>query len=162
MYLIPSVRRSEQTSAKHPALAGVIDNLLNDWPFRSSLLREFPFDSFNSRSESWVPAVNILEKEGNLILQAELPGFDEKSIELKLEGNVLTLKGERKLENESDRANYHRVESFHGTFTRSFTLPETVEADKIKADFKNGILTVVIPQKPEVQPRQIPVAVNRE
>src|SRR5437867_4652447 len=163
MWLIPSVRRSEQTSAKHPSLTGVFDNFFyNDWPLRPSLFRDFPFDSFASRSESWVPAVNILEKDGNLILQAELPGFDEKSIDLKLEGNVLTLKGERKLENESDRANYHRVESFYGNFERSFTLPETIQTDKIKAEYKNGILTVVIPQKPEVQPRQIPVAVNQE
>ena len=162
MWLIPSVQKSEQTSTKHPALAGLFDNFINDWPFRPSLLRDFPFNSLTSRSEAWIPAVNILKKDSNLILQAELPGFDEKSIDLKLEGNVLTLQGERKIENESDLANYHRVESFFGKFTRSFTLPETVQADKIKADYKNGILTVVIPQKPEVQARQIPVAVNQK
>ena len=81
-------------------------------------------------------------------------------IELKIEGSVLTLKGERKFENEEKRHDYHRVETSYGAFTRSFTLPDTVDTDKIKADYKNGILTVTIPQKPEVRPREIPVSVN--
>jgi HSP20 family protein len=104
-----------------------------------------------------VPPVDILEKDGNLILRAELPGMSEKDIELKLEGNVLTLKGERKLEKEEDRQNFHRMESFYGTFSRSFTLPDTVDPDKISADYKNGILTVTVPQKPEAKARSIQV-----
>ena len=160
MWLIPSIRKTGATTPAYPVSSKVFDNFINDWPFRSQLFGDSPLASLFSRGESWIPAVNVLEKNGNLVLQAELPGFDEKSINLKLEGNVLTLEGERKLENESDRANYHRMESFYGTFSRSFTLPETVQPDKIKADFKNGILTVTIPQKPEVQPRQIPVSVK--
>ena len=101
-----------------------------------------------------------MEKEGNLILRAELPGLSEKQIELKLEGNTLTLKGERKMENEDKKGTYHRVESCYGSFTRSFRLPDTVDTDKIHADYKNGILTVTIPQKSEAKPREIPVSVQ--
>jgi len=107
-----------------------------------------------------MPSVDILEKEGNLILRAELPGMTEKEIDLKVEGNTLTLKGERKMENEDKKSNYHRVESSYGSFTRSFTLPETVDLDKINAEYKNGILTITLPQKPEVKPREIPVSVH--
>ena len=84
----------------------------------------------------------------------------EKQIDLKLEGNTLTLKGERKMENEDKKSNYHRVESFYGTFTRSFRLPDTVDYEKISAEYKNGVLTVTLPQKPEVRPREIPVSVQ--
>jgi HSP20 family protein len=122
---------------------------------------DFPFTSYTSEpKDSWLPAVDILEKEGNLILRAELPGMTEKQIDVKLEGNTLTLKGERKMDNEDKKNNYHRVESFYGAFTRSFRLPETVDLEKISADYKNGVLTVTIPQKPEVKPREITVSVQ--
>jgi HSP20 family protein len=109
--------------------------------------------------ENWLPAVDILEKNGDMLLRCEMPGVNEKDIDLKLEGNMLTLKGEKKFEHEEGKDNYHRVESFYGTFSRSFTLPDTADTDKIKADYKNGVLTVVIPQRPEVRPREIPVSV---
>ena len=72
----------------------------------------------------------------------------------------MTLKGERKMENEENKNNYHRVESFYGSFSRSFRLPDTVDTEKINAEYKNGVLTVTIPQKPEVKPREIPVNVQ--
>jgi len=105
-----------------------------------------------------MPAVDILEKDGTLLLRAELPGVNEKEIDLKLEGNLLTLRGEKKIEKSEDNDNYHRIESYQGSFSRSFKLPETVDRDKIKAECKNGVLTVTIPQKPEVKPRDIPVS----
>ena len=108
----------------------------------------------------WTPSVDIMEKDGNLVLRAELPGLTEKEIELKIEGNILTLKGERKMESEDEKGTYHRVESCYGSFTRSFRLPETVDSEKINAEYKNGILKVTIPQKPEVKPREIPVSVH--
>jgi HSP20 family protein len=130
-------------------------------PENTSLFEEFFSDPFRaplSRSnDRWLPAVDILEKEGNLILRAEIPGVEEKDIDLKLEGDVLTLKGEKKLQNEQERNDFRRMESFYGSFTRSFTLPETVDRDHIKAEFKNGILIITVPQKPEVKPRDIPV-----
>ena len=144
MRLVP-YRRSE-----YPTATRLFEEFFN----------EFPFSSTPETRDSWVPSVDILEKDGNLILRAELPGLTEKQIELKLEGNTLTLKGERKMENEDKKSNYHRVESYYGTFTRSFRLPDTVDYDKINAEYKNGVLTVTLPQKPEVKPREIPVSVH--
>ncbi len=148
MRLIPYVRRSETPSRIWPETTPFFEEFFND-PFFTAMTRP---------SEKWLPAVDILEKEGNLILRVEVPGVNEKDIDLKLEGNVLTLKGEKKQEHEEERNNYHRMESFYGSFSRSFTLPDTVDRDHIKADYKNGILTVTIPQKPEVRPREIPVS----
>jgi len=145
MRLVPYIRRSE-----YPTTSRLFEEFFND----------FPFSSTPEMKENWIPAVDILEKEGNLILRAELPGMTEKQIELKLEGNTLTLKGERKMENEDKKSNYHRVESFYGSFTRSFRLPDTVDCERINAEYKNGVLTITIPQRPEVRPREIPVSVN--
>jgi len=142
MRLVPYIRRSDLSDTNR---------------FFEEFFKDVPFTQ-ESR-ENWMPAVDILEKEGNLILRAELPGMTEKQIDIKLEGNTLTLKGERKMENEDKKSNYHRIESFYGSFTRSFRLPDTVDAEKINAEYKNGVLTVTIPQKPEVRPREIPVSV---
>ena len=84
----------------------------------------------------------------------------EKQIDLKIEGNTLTLKGERKMENEDKKSNYHRIESYYGSFTRSFRIPDTVDYEKINAEYKNGVLTVTLPQKAEAKPREIPVSVH--
>ena len=146
MRLIPYVRKNET-----PIASRLFEEFFNDFPFGHSFLET---------RESWVPSVDILEKDGNLILRAELPGMTEKQIDLKIEGNTLTLKGERKMENEDKKSSYHRVESFYGSFTRSFRLPDTVDYEKINAEYKNGVLTVTLPQKPEVKPREIPVSVQ--
>jgi len=98
----------------------------------------------------------VLEREGSLILMVSLPGINEKEIELKVEGQVLTIKGERK-SLESDGYTYHQSESRFGTFSRSFTLPETTDLDNINADYKNGVLNIAVPQKPEIKPRTIKV-----
>jgi HSP20 family protein len=146
MKLVPYFHRSEV-----PAFGRLFEDFFNGFPFDGSVTHS---------SENWIPSVDILEKDGNLILRAELPGLTEKQIDLKVEGNTLTLKGERKMENEDKKSNYHRVESYYGSFTRSFSLPETVDLDKINAEYKNGILTITLPQKPEVKPREIPVSVH--
>jgi HSP20 family protein len=144
MRLVPYVGRLET-----PVTSRLFEDFFNG----------FPSTSYTSeQKDGWIPAVDILEKEGNLILRAELPGISEKQIDLKLEGNTLTLKGERKMDKEDKKNNYHRVESFYGSFTRSFRLPETVDLEKISAEYKNGVLTVTIPQRPEVRPREIPVS----
>jgi len=144
MRLVPYVRKPET-----PIISHLFEDFFNDFPFANVSPEQ---------KENWIPAVDILEKEGNLMLRAELPGMNEKEIDLKLEGNTLTLKGERKMDKEDKKNNYHRVESFYGSFTRSFRLPETVDLEKISADYKNGVLTVTIPQRPEVRPREIPVS----
>lgn len=106
------------------------------------------------RSETWTPSVDVIEKDGNLILKALLPGMTEKDIELKVEGQTLTIKGERKPE---EGYIFHQQESRYGFFSRSFTLPDSANMGKIGADYRHGILTVSIPQKPEAKPRIIKV-----
>lgn len=110
---------------------------------------------------SWAPAVDIYEQEGNIVLKAEIPGVDPKDVDIRVENNVLTLRGERKFDNEVDRESYHRVERAYGAFTRSFTLPSVVETDKIKAEYKDGILRVTLPKREEARPKQIPVSVTK-
>jgi HSP20 family protein len=110
---------------------------------------------------SWAPPVDIYEHESNIVLKAELPGIDPKDVELRVENNVLTVRGQRKLEEEVKRDNYHRVERAYGVFTRQFTLPTTVDAEKIKADYKDGVLKVVIPKREEAKPKQISINVTR-
>jgi HSP20 family protein len=106
-------------------------------------------------SSSWAPAVDIYETEGELVLQAEIPGIDEKDIEISIEDNTLTLKGERKFEKETKEENYHRIERSYGSFFRSFTLPPYVDAEKVEAEHESGILKVHMPKKPELKPRKI-------
>ena len=149
MRLIPYIRRTETPSRIWPETTSLFNEFFNDFPFSSAGA---------PGGDRWLPSVDILEKEGNLVLRAEVPGMNEKDIDLKLEGNVLIFKGEKKLELEEDRSRYHRMESFYGSFTRSFALPDSVDRDHINAEYKNGILTVTIPQKPEVRPREIPVS----
>jgi HSP20 family protein len=146
MFLIPYVRRSEV-----PAVSRLFDEFFNDFPFTSSMVEG---------KENWIPSVDILEKDGKIILRAEIPGMTEKEIELKVEGDTLILKGERKMESEDKKSNYHRIERSYGSFTRSFRLPDTVDSEKIDADYKNGVLTITIPKKSEVKPREIPVKVQ--
>lgn len=110
---------------------------------------------------SWAPAVDIFEHEGNLVLKAELPGVDPKDVDVRVENNVLTLRGERKFESEVKREQYHRVERAYGSFSRSFTLPNAVDTEKIKAEYKDGVLRVTLPQREEAKPKQIAVAVTK-
>jgi HSP20 family protein len=109
----------------------------------------------------WAPSVDIFEHEGNLVLRAELPGIEPKDVDVHVENNVLTLRGERKLESEVKREQYHRVERAYGTFSRSFTLPNVVDTEKIKADYKDGVLSVTLPQREEAKPKQIQVSVAK-
>jgi HSP20 family protein len=111
-------------------------------------------------SVGWTPACDIFEDEEGVALRFELAGVDPKDVDIRFENGVLTLRGERKLEKEEQRDNYHRVELSYGTFTRSFSLPGTIDAEKIKAESKNGVLTVHLPKKPEAKPRAIQVKVS--
>jgi HSP20 family protein len=109
----------------------------------------------------WAPSVDIFENDGNLVLKAELPGIDPKDVDVRVENNVLTLRGERKFESEVKREKYHRVERAYGTFSRSFTLPNVVDTEKIKAEYKDGVLQVTLPQREEAKPKQIQVSVGK-
>ena len=110
---------------------------------------------------TWAPPVDIYEHEGNIVLKAELPGVDPKEVDVHLENNVLTLRGERKFGSEVTRENYHRVERSYGTFSRSFTLPAVVDQQHIQAVFKEGVLQVTLPKREEAKPKQILVTVGK-
>ena len=106
----------------------------------------------------WMPPVDIYETEGHeLVLKAELPDMKREDIDITFENSVLTLKGERKLDSEVSRDRFQRVERHHGSFSRSFTLPATVDATRIKAAYKDGVLTIRLPQRDEVKPKQIAI-----
>ena len=107
---------------------------------------------------SWSPSVDIFETEGEIVVKAELPGMDRKDITLHLENNVLTLRGERKFEKETKEENYHRIERSYGNFSRSFSIPATVDEEKIRADYKDGVLKIVLPKKEQAKPKQIKIA----
>lgn len=106
---------------------------------------------------SWAPAVDIYEHENNIVLKAELPGVDPKDVDIRLENNTLTLRGERKFDSDVKKENYHRVERAYGSFTRSFTLPTIVDQNNIKAEFKDGVLRVTLPKREEARPKQIQI-----
>jgi HSP20 family protein len=108
-------------------------------------------------SGSWVPAVDIFEKDGNIVLTAELPGIDIKDVDVRVLNNVLTLQGQRKFDQELQKDNVHRVERVYGSFTRSFTLPSVVDTEKIKAESKDGVLKVTLPKREEAKAKQIQV-----
>lgn len=106
---------------------------------------------------TWSPAVDIYETEGDIVVQAELPGMERKDIALQLENNVLMLRGERRFEKETKEENYHRIERSYGAFNRSFSIPASVDGEKIRADFKDGILKILLPKKEQAKPKQIKI-----
>ena len=110
---------------------------------------------------SWAPAVDIYEHDGNIVLKAELPGVDPKDVDVRLENNTLTLSGERKVDNEVKQESYHRVERVYGAFTRSFTLPSLLDQEKIKAEYKDGVLKITLPKREEAKPKQINIAISK-
>lgn len=111
-------------------------------------------------SGAWTPAVDIYETENSLVVTAEIPGVSEKDIDVRIENNQLVIKGERKFEKETKEENYHRIERVYGNFYRSFSLPNTVDPDKVRAEYKNGVLKITLGKKEEVKPKQIKIEVE--
>lgn len=121
-------------------------------------------DAFERQGEessltAWAPAVDIYETEHELVVKADLPEIDPKDLDIRVENNILTIRGERKFEKKVNEDNYLRVERAYGSFARSFTLANTVNSDAIKADYQNGVLTLNIPKREEAKPKQIKVNV---
>ena len=108
---------------------------------------------------SFVPAVDIYEDQNKVVLKLEVPGIDQKDLKVSVEENTLTVQGERKLEAEEKEENFHRIERRYGSFYRAFTLPPTVDAENIEANYTAGILRLELKKKPEAQPKQIEVKV---
>jgi HSP20 family protein len=125
-------------------------------------------DSFGPEADqslatsSFAPPVDVYEDEHNITLKIEVPGIDEKDIDVRVENNTLTVHGERKFEKEEKEENFRRVERQYGSFTRSFTLPTTVDADKVSANYDKGILKVSLAKKAEAKPKQIKVNVGSD
>jgi HSP20 family protein len=113
-------------------------------------------------TSTFSPAVDVYEDEHNISLKIEVPGIDEKDIDVRIENNILTVHGERKFEKEEKEENYRRVERQYGSFTRTFTLPTTVSAEGVSANYDKGVLNVVLPKKAEAKPKQIKVNVGSE
>jgi HSP20 family protein len=107
--------------------------------------------------QGWLPPVDIRETEEAYLVTAELPGLTKKDVDVTVENSILTLSGERRWEKSSESETYHRMERAFGRFSRSFTLPHQVEADKVKANFKDGLLTVSIPKAEQAKPRRIAI-----
>ena len=109
----------------------------------------------------WAPSVDIEEEEDKYVIRADLPGVDKKDIEVKLENGVLSIRGEKHSEKETGKGTKkHRTERFHGTFARSFTLPDAVRADKVDAAYKDGVLALTIPKQEESRPKSIEIKVG--
>src|ERR1700736_5285093 len=144
---------------------------LTQWePFRgATTLQEQVNRLFNSVLErtgeessltAWAPSVDIYENEQELVVKADLPEVDPKDLDIRVENNILTIRGERKFEKKADEANYLRVERAYGPFSRSFSLANTVNSEAIKADYHNGVLTLTVPKREEAKPKQIKVNVG--
>jgi HSP20 family protein len=142
---------------------------INRWdPFRevvslqnrmNNLFRGINEEESPLAAASFVPAVDIYEDKDKVVLKLEVPGIDQKDLHVTVEDNTLTVKGERKFEDEEKQENFHRIERTYGSFYRAFTLPPTVDAANIEASYNAGVLKLALKKKPEAQPRQIEVKV---
>ena len=138
-------------------------------PFRGSTLQEQFSRLFNEAWErnpqdasltTWAPAVDIYETEHELVVKADIPEIKPEELDIRVENNILTIRGERKFEKKVNEENYLRVERTYGSFARSFSLANTVNSEAIKADYSNGVLTLSIPKREEAKPKQIKVNVE--
>ena len=126
----------------------------------NNLFREMNDGDSPLTTASFVPAVDIYEDSKKVVLKLEVPGIEEKDLDIRVENNTLTVKGERKFEKEEKEENFHRIERRYGTFYRAFTLPSTVDSEHVQASYQNGILKLELSKKPEAQPKQIKVNVG--
>ena len=125
--------------------------------FDNSFTREL---SGHADLATWAPAVDIYETENELVVKAELPDFQDKDIDVRITNNTLTIRGERKFENNVKEENYLRIERAYGSFMRSFSLPNTVSSENIRADYRNGVLTLHMTKREESKPKQIKISVS--
>ena len=127
----------------------------------NSLFREMNEGDNPLTTASFVPAVDIYEDAKKVVLKLEVPGMEEKDLDVRVENNTLTVKGERKFEKDEKEENFHRIERRYGSFYRAFTLPTTVDTENVQASYNAGVLKVELNKKAEAQPKQIKVNVNK-
>lgn len=128
--------------------------------FDHALSRTRMDDKEGLTASMWSPAVDIFETPDSIVMKAELPGVSRDNIDIQVQDNTLTLKGERKFEREVTEENYHRIERSYGAFQRAFNLPTGVQQDKIRAVFKDGVLEVTMPKAEEAKPKQVKIDVK--
>ena len=121
-------------------------------------LQGWPGDS--NGTTQWIPAADIYESENELVVNLDLPGVDPKMVDIRVENNILSIRGERQFEDKQNRDNFHRVERPYGPFGRSFTLSTAVDADKIRASYKSGVLSITLPKAEAAKPRRIQIAAS--
>jgi HSP20 family protein len=121
---------------------------------------KLPHGGDNSILTAWAPSVDIFETENGLVVKADLPEIEEKDLDVRVENNMLTIRGERKLEQSVKEENYLRMERSYGSFSRSFSLPNTVDTQAIKAQYTDGVLTVTLPKRAESKPKQVKINVT--
>lgn len=129
--------------------------------FRDAFSSVLPVREGELPTRAWAPAVDICENENNIVLKAELPGVDPKDVEVRVEDNTLYLKGERKFEKDTKEENYHRIERSYGSFARSFALPNSIDAEKVAAEYQDGLLTLTLPKREETKPKTIKINVSK-
>lgn len=156
MNLIPWRNKSERTNGSHPVEMGLarLRNEMDD------LFERFfgdPFDVSLPFSGGRGMRLDLAESESEVVVKAELPGVDPKDVEINVTGNVLTLRGEKKSDREESGRDFHFVERQYGSFHRSIPLPTAVDADRVAAEYKNGVLTVTLPKHPDARPKRIPL-----
>jgi HSP20 family protein len=127
--------------------------------FRESFSPERPDEALTT--SNFAPPVDVYEDEHNITLKIEVPGIDEKDINVSIENNTLTVHGERRFEKDEKEENFHRVERMYGSFTRSFTLPNTVDLEQVSAHYENGVLKIRLAKKAEAKPKLIKVNVEK-
>ena len=128
-----------------------IDRILGDMWTRPMASRD---------RDAWVPELDIEERPDAIVMNMDAPGMDREALKVTMENNTLTIKGERKFERSEDEGSYHVCERSYGTFQRSFTLPRSVEGGKVRADYRNGVLTVTLPKAEEAKEREIQIDVS--
>ncbi len=146
---LQTTRRPFDTFQNLRRLNSVLDEAFGSWPFQQ--------EGNGSITSAWNPACDVFEDGESVKIVAELPGVNPEDVKLSLENNVLTIRGEKKQEAEERNERVHRYERSYGSFERAFMLPSTVDAEKVSADYRNGILTVVVPKAERARPREIPV-----
>jgi HSP20 family protein len=150
MFVTPA-RRPLDTITSLRRLNSVLDEAFNAWPFQNQ--------ESGTLTSSWLPACDVFEDKDAVKIVAEVPGVRPEDVKISLENNLLSIRGEKKQQAEEKNERVHRYERSYGTFERTFSLPSTVDPDRIAANYEHGILTVSIPKAEQARPREIPVKV---
>jgi len=149
---VTTARRPLETMTSLRRLNSVLDEAFSSWPFQA--------EESGALTSAWLPACDVFENKDAVKIVAEVPGVSPEDVKLSLESNLLTIRGEKKQRAEEKNERVHRYERSYGTFERTFSLPTTVDPEKIVANYANGILTVTIPKVERARPREIPVKVS--